>query len=195
MDDAGEMHLAHQLQPGCQYRVIVTTGGGLYRYQTYDLVEVDGVVEQTPSIRFVARDNCTSDLCGEKLNESFVASVIKQVLDFEYRFVMMGVDQSVEHRKTPGYILFLEAAGPIPEGLAEVFDRALAANLHYAYCRSLGQLMPLKIHRIACDGEAIVLQHLAKHNRVLGQIKPTVLNTAHDWQSVFGSHPTMVLSD
>jgi hypothetical protein len=66
-DEHGAVKLAHELRPGAIYRVIVTTGGGLWRYRLGDLVEVDGFVGRTPSLRFLGRGGNVSDLCGEKL--------------------------------------------------------------------------------------------------------------------------------
>jgi hypothetical protein len=42
LTQAGDALLAHQLDKGKTYSVVVTTGGGLYRYRLNDLVEVTG---------------------------------------------------------------------------------------------------------------------------------------------------------
>ncbi len=72
----GRPYLAHQLVPGEVYSVVVTTGGGLYRYRLEDKVRVNGFVEKTPSLAFLGKEDHVSDLCGEKLNETFVASAL-----------------------------------------------------------------------------------------------------------------------
>lgn len=56
---------AHELRTGESYTVIVTTGGGLWRYRLGDLVEVDGFFGAS-----------VSDLCGEKLAETFATHAI-----------------------------------------------------------------------------------------------------------------------
>ena len=56
---------AHELRTGESYTVIVTTGGGLWRYRLGDLVEVDGFFGAS-----------VSDLCGEKLAETFATRAI-----------------------------------------------------------------------------------------------------------------------
>src|SRR5205085_4734172 len=48
----GRCRLAHELDRGGRYRVVVTTAGGLYRYQLGDEVEVVGFLHQCPLIRF-----------------------------------------------------------------------------------------------------------------------------------------------
>src|SRR5262245_36628207 len=75
-DDAGRVWRADQLKLGGIYRVILSTGGGLWRYQLGDLVEVDAFVERTPSVKFLGRGHGVSDVCGEKLAEAFVTRAI-----------------------------------------------------------------------------------------------------------------------
>ena len=67
---------AHELRTGESYTVIVTTGGGLWRYRLGDLVEVDGFIGATRSLRFLGRGASVSDLCGEKLAETFATHAI-----------------------------------------------------------------------------------------------------------------------
>ncbi|MEO8352724.1 MAG: GH3 auxin-responsive promoter family protein, partial [Chthoniobacteraceae bacterium] len=55
LDEADEPHLAHELRSGEIYSVVVTTAGGLWRYRLGDLVEVDGYLDATPSLRFLGR--------------------------------------------------------------------------------------------------------------------------------------------
>lgn len=52
------------------------TGGGLWRYRLGDLVEVDGFIGATRSLRFLGRGASVSDLCGEKLAETFATRAI-----------------------------------------------------------------------------------------------------------------------
>lgn len=67
---------AHELRTGESYTVIVTTGGGLWRYRLGDLVEVDGFIGATRSLRFLGCGASVSDLCGEKLAETFATRAI-----------------------------------------------------------------------------------------------------------------------
>ena len=59
--------------------MVVTTGGGLYRYPLRDVVEVVGFVNECPLLRFVGRARRVSDLVGEKLDESHVSRILQQV--------------------------------------------------------------------------------------------------------------------
>ena len=56
-----------KVEQGRSYNLILTTGGGLTRYKTNDQVVITGFLHKTPCIRFLTRNNMTSDLVGEKI--------------------------------------------------------------------------------------------------------------------------------
>src|SRR5262249_35205246 len=66
------VRLAHQVEAGKRYVLIVTTSGGLYRYRLGDIVEVTGFVRTCPLLHFIGKEDRIVDLRGEKLNEAFV---------------------------------------------------------------------------------------------------------------------------
>ena len=143
--DWSDPFLAHQLQSGQKYQVIVTTGGGLYRYQTGDWIEVTGFLEACPLVRFLGRD-ATSDLVGEKLTDQFVQQVLETLLADRQQaasFAMLVPDE-----KQKRYCLFL-AVDPEPmhdrkgTELCELLKRLeqlLCGNIYYLQARQLGQL-------------------------------------------------------
>jgi hypothetical protein len=53
--------LAHQLEKGQAYTVVVTTGGGLYRYHLNDVVKVVDHFDQAPCLRFLGKGDKVSD--------------------------------------------------------------------------------------------------------------------------------------
>jgi len=63
---------ADELQDGAHYRLVVTTSGGLYRYDMEDIVRVTGFHERTPIIAFVSRLNRQVSVANERLSESDV---------------------------------------------------------------------------------------------------------------------------
>ncbi len=65
----GRFRLAHDVDRGGRYRVVLTTGGGLYRYALRDEVEAAGFLRQCPLLRFLGKCDRISDLVGEKLAE------------------------------------------------------------------------------------------------------------------------------
>ncbi|NJN81644.1 MAG: GH3 auxin-responsive promoter family protein, partial [Caldilineaceae bacterium] len=78
--DTDSPQLAHQLETGARYEVVVTTGGGLYRYRLFDAVEVVGRRRQTPLLRFLGKTNLISDHFGEKLDERQVRQAVAGLL-------------------------------------------------------------------------------------------------------------------
>ena len=51
--DSRRPRLAHELECGGRYQILVTTAGGLYRYCLGDEVEVVGSSDQCPLLRFL----------------------------------------------------------------------------------------------------------------------------------------------
>ena len=179
MDDKGEVHLPRQIQKGKAYSVVVTTGGGFYRYQLHDIVEVVGQWGQVPCIRFVGKADHISDWFGEKLDERFVARVLADVFA-EYNispsFVMLAPDDVNGFR----YILYIENDSR-PVGLARKLDSALRANFHYDYCRKLGQLERIDVVYVVNGAEKYLMACQARSQK-LGNIKQSVLQKVKGWR-------------
>lgn len=72
--------LAHELEEGEQYELIITTWGGLYRYRMKDVVEVKGFIGKTPKIAFVTKNCEVLNICGEKLYPRMVAAPIQSAM-------------------------------------------------------------------------------------------------------------------
>jgi hypothetical protein len=180
----GEVRLAHELAVGQFYSVVVTTGGGLYRYRLYDQVEVVGRLLATPCIRFVGKTDRVADWFGEKLNEQFVAGCIA-ILVAEYglepRFVLLAPDEGTA---VYTYTLFIESDRSLPSGLAMRLDRLLRRNFHYDGCRCLGQLGPAQVVQVR-DSAATYLAVCQARGMKLGNIKPAVLDSQTGWRAVF----------
>lgn len=182
----GDIRTAAQLEVGAIYSVVVTTGGGLYRYCLDDRVEVTGLLNTVPCLRFLGKEDDVSDLVGEKLNEAFVGGVIREIASrygIHLQFAML-VPETTE--QGCGYVLLLETELEIPGGLDAALDSALRANPHYDYCVSLGQLLPAAIRRVPADAYQRFVGHLTARNQRLGDIKPRALSNLQDWGDVFG---------
>jgi hypothetical protein len=183
--DAGErLRLAHEIEPGGIYSVVVTTGGGLYRYRLGDRVEVTGFAGRTPSLRFLGREGHVSDLRGEKLHESFVAGALAQAfrrLGLAPRFAMLAPDE--ERPEAPRYVLYLETESPIPV-LAAALEEELAANPHYRACVALGQLAPAAVFLVEGEAFPLYLHRCRERGQRLGDVKPLALSS-FGWRGVF----------
>lgn len=137
--EGGEPRLAHQLDKGQTCAVVVTTGGGLYRYQLRDVVEVLGHVGQAPRLRFVGKTDHVSDWFGEKLDERFVAQVLTRAcraVGVAPVFLLLAPDDAPDGFRYTVYVEDVALARLEPLGM-EV-ERGLSENFHYAYCRKLG---------------------------------------------------------
>jgi GH3 auxin-responsive promoter len=70
--------LAHEIEPGRKYAVVLSTSGGLYRYKLGDVVQVRDFMGATPVVEFLHRNGHTCSLAGEMLTEDQVASAVHQ---------------------------------------------------------------------------------------------------------------------
>jgi hypothetical protein len=185
-DARDNVRLAHELERGESYRVIVTTGAGLWRYQLGDVVEVDGFIGRTPSLRFLGRGANVSDLCGEKLAEVFVTRALDAgcaTCGIAPRFAMLAPEKDAGRWH---YTLFLEADAD-PAALAAQLDAELRANPHYALCRDLGQLGPPRVSRVTHGAHEIFCATQMQAGKLLGSIKPQNLSARTDWRQRFES--------
>ncbi len=175
-DNAGSL-FAWQLEAGRSYRLIVTTGSGLYRYDTRDMVEVTGFTGDTPRLRFCGRAGMVSDLCGEKLTEAFVARCLDEI-GVDRRTYALLVAVATPH---PHYRLFVEAdaSGQAVELTGESLDHALGANPQYEYARRIGQLGPLRAAGID-DLYGRLKRHRLKCGTSIAGMKPPILLSQSD---------------
>jgi len=183
MDEGGQVCLAGELKDGKTYEVIVTTGGGLWRYRLGDLVQVAGFVGKTPSLNFLGRAGNISDRCGEKLSENFVAHAIQIAttgLPSLPRFALLAPDDSFEGCC---YTLYIE--GELVGEVAEKLEKKLCENIHYAWCRKLGQLQPPRIFSIKNGGYEAYVGRQQLAGKRMGEIKPCALSKENGWSQYF----------
>ncbi len=142
VDEAGGVHCAHELEPGGKYEVVVTNGGGLWRYRLGDVVECVGRLANTPTFKFLGRKGNVSDLCGEKLSEQFVEEVFSRIWRNGHgRPAAVWLRAKSETSSLSGYDL-VSSTGLSAEVVTAI-ETELAKNPHYALARKLGQLREL----------------------------------------------------
>jgi len=162
-DEQGGVHLAHEVAAGSTYRVIVTTPGGLYRYDTQDIVRCVSHDSGIPRLVFLGRAGLVSDMVGEKLEEAFVASALAH----------LPVAARLVARETPSphYELWLDIESRSQaEDWSDQVEVALRRNPQYAYARRIGQLSAL-----APMCKPGFWSTFDRPGRRLGDIKPSVL--------------------
>lgn len=187
LSESGNIFLAHQLEKGNSYSVIVTTGGGLYRYQLNDLVEVIGFYNQIPLLKFLGKADRVSDYFGEKLNEKFVANTLSQLFEKHHispTFYMLAPDDTgIFH-----YTLYLELPDyptiRLSDSLPIDLDSLLRQNFHYDFCRKLGQLGETQITLVTRGAETYIVACQSRGQK-LGNIKPSTLQKTTGWSEWF----------
>ena len=122
-----------QLEVGRRYFVFVTTGSGLYRYDMNDIVEVVGLHERTPLIRFIQKGKGVVSFTGEKLYETQVIDAVDQALASRrgtYHFISAVAE--LQDGATPRLVFLIEFDDEIAqhEGSAMVdgIDAALGSQ-------------------------------------------------------------------
>ncbi|NLI79073.1 MAG: GH3 auxin-responsive promoter family protein [Candidatus Riflebacteria bacterium] len=192
------MRPAWELEEGQVARVVMTTHGGLYRYELNDIVQVVGRWHSFPCLCFLGKEGVVSDLCGEKLHARHVERILAaRGLAGTGAFL---APRSASAAGPAGYDLFLPTAAlpallagaaggqvsrEVLAELAAALDRDLGANFHYDWCRRVGQLGPCLV--VAVAGDAAVLREgrarrLAAEGRRLGTLKFPALSPQRDWE-------------
>jgi len=189
---SGSTFLADEIREGEEYSVVVTTGGGLYRYRLHDRVIVTGWIERTPTLRFVGKDNRVADLFGEKLALPHVENCISRAcsaLGISPGFRLLAPDESPLGGTS--YTLYVEGVGLAPgagRDLASALDSLLKENFHYDHARRLSQLGPVRVFLI--DGGPVgpaetYTAEMARRGLRLGDIKPSALDDRPGWSRLF----------
>jgi hypothetical protein len=185
---------AWELEAGRKYELVVTTGGGLYRYRTSDCILVDGFNGGIPHLRFQYRLGRTSSITGEKLTELQVLAALESQQD-DTAIDLSRVTVFPHTGEQPRYAV-LVPAGLFPDGWgrtefktwARSFDRALGqTNGEYKDKRAslrLGE--PTVVSVSDTDYETLQDSFRASH---IGdeQFKPGVLRKDHDLDATLSS--------
>lgn len=99
--------LCDRLEKDKEYLLIVTTPGGLYRYDTDDVIRVDGFFNKTPVIEFMQKGLNAISLSGEKVYESHINEAVNAANN-ELKLVIKFFSASVQMEKPPRYIFLAE---------------------------------------------------------------------------------------
>lgn len=175
----GTCLLGDEVEVGHRYEVVVTTGGGLYRYRLGDLVEVIGWHGALPVLRFVGRADRVSDLVGEKLHEAHVVACLAAAGITGHAVLVAHADPH------PHYVLEAERADAAAVARLEA---GLRESFHYDYARRLGQLGPAVLHRVGPDAARRHLAACVARGMRLGDVKTAALVPV-SWSQPSGGRP------
>ncbi|MCB9793767.1 MAG: GH3 auxin-responsive promoter family protein [Alphaproteobacteria bacterium] len=186
IDEDGAPRWAWELEQGRAYRLVVTTSGGLFRYDLNDILEVTGFLGKAPVLRFLRKGGNVLSMTGEKVTEDQIVSAMRAALGgARPRGFTVG------YRLRPGEAvpaLTLAVEGSVDEALPERLDAALrAGNIEYESKRESGRLGPPCLLRLPEGSYARYRAARVAQGAPDGQVKDLVvaLSDAH-WRMLLG---------
>ena len=136
--------LAHELEVGQTYYILLTTSSGFYRYDICDVVRCTGFYHTTPMLAFLHKGAHISNLTGEKISESQAVQAVREAADAA-GILLEQFTLAPAWGDPPGYELLIEGERSVSETLADAIDRKLRSlNSEYADKRASGRLQPLR---------------------------------------------------
>jgi hypothetical protein len=189
--DAGERAtlLLDELEQGASYRVLVSTLGGLVRYDMNDIVRVTGAISRTPTLGFVRKGRGVTSITGEKVTEDQINLAIAEVAaaaDVQVPFYVVVADAG-----DASYCAYVEGDGEPQRivALATGLDAKLAAlNVEYASKRGSGRLRPLRIVALRSGTSREYREHCVRKGQREAQFKVLTLRDAADVDFDFLRH-------
>jgi GH3 auxin-responsive promoter len=176
------------ITPGNKYTVLVTTSGGLYRYQMHDIVEVTGYIGKVPCLRFLGRENAVVDIVGEKISECaiqlFLSEKLKQITRFSFALVA-----PTRLNGNIAYTLFFEPLDTSScsfSTFARELDNELKKNYHYCHARNIKQLHSPRVFVIE-QGTGLLsyIAYETSLGKKAGDIKIQMLDSKFSWDQIF----------
>ena len=170
--------LAHELEAGQNYHVVLTTTGGLYRYAINDIIRVTEVNAGAPSIRFLYKGNNVQNIQGEMVSIDHVVaamSATSTALGVTLRHFQVVADQASRR-----YVVQVEPANPVPRpamhALLSGFEQELGKqNLNYEYFRAHEHLAPPRLRLMQTGWFARIVADQNGQGYRAAQFKPIVL--------------------
>jgi hypothetical protein len=141
---------ATELVEGRNYFIVLTTAGGLYRYNISDLVRCVGYHGSTPLIEFLNKGAHYSSLAGEKLSEHQVIAAV-QAAQRASGCALQSYLLLPCWSEPPYYSLLVEEddlPGPDARLAAAVEEELRRQNQEYANRQETRRLGPVRIVRI-----------------------------------------------
>ncbi|WKK78722.2 GH3 auxin-responsive promoter family protein [Marivirga salinae] len=158
-NEKGEVYRADKILHGETYEVIITTGGGLYRYNTHDLVKCSGFHKSVPCLEFLGRSGNVSDLVGEKIAESSLAEIFEQALKIFPNIEALYLYPE-QHQSKANYLLIIESPLAVEtEQIVSFVETELFNNPYYKQAIDSGQLGRISTFKVEKNFTRKLTQH------------------------------------
>jgi hypothetical protein len=134
VEESGKACWPWEASVGKEYRLVITTESGLYRYDLEDRVRVTGWLDRLPRLAFVGKTAKMLNATGEKVSEEQLALAIAEVFPES-----TGASACMGWGEIPWFKVAVEGAEV--QGKAEKLDRVLRRlNVEYESKRQTGRL-------------------------------------------------------
>jgi hypothetical protein len=153
--------LAHELEVGRNYFILLTTSCALYRYDIRDVVRVNGFEGTTPLIEFLHKGANIANLTGEKITESQAVTAVADACR-QLNIQLTAFTLTPVWGDPPGYQLLIETGDLAPGTAARLeaaVDKGLAAlNCEYDEKRQTNRLLPIKVADVPAGSWAALVR-------------------------------------
>ena len=140
----GQILTADKVELNKEYELIITTYGGLYRYELHDIIEIIGFTGTTPNLIFKTKSGEILNISQEKIPAIEVVNKIKDGLNLSFKQV-----QIFENHDEKNYEIYIELeketqinANELASKLNEILIESF--ELYELYNR-MGLMTPLKV--------------------------------------------------
>jgi hypothetical protein len=141
---------ADELEAGRDYFILLTTSGGLYRYDIHDVVRCVGFEGRAPLIEFLNKGKNFSSLTGEKLSEYQVIRAVESAFQ-ELRLPTETFTLAPVVEERSRYVLLVEPRahrGRLAELAARVQANLARINEEYGDKCASGRLQPVEVREV-----------------------------------------------
>ena len=181
--------LAHELEPGKEYFILITGMNGLYRYYLNDIVQAGPAIDGYPEIAFVRKGGAMLSVTGEKVGEEHVlkaAGLLASELGTSLEGASAFVDMS---ESIPSYVFSIEFAEiqqeEAIEKLASRMDELMRQeNSEYDFHRHWGRLRPCQVQLLPKGTYTTFNAQRAKANRGLQQKPLVIIQHKEDFEAL-----------
>jgi hypothetical protein len=166
----GDILFSWELKTGMRVRPIITTGSGLLRYRTKDQLEVEGFLNQCPTMRFISRLSGT-DMVGEKMAPEAALEIMnKLTTSLPIQTVSLLAIPANKEFNQARYVLLATGSSDQTGAVQQQLEAELNQHFHYKLARELKQLAPAAVI-ISTDAIALYNQLRLDTGAVAGNIK------------------------